>query len=116
MASTYPALRGFETSSRVEPISISTSEHAIVGRTLDGKYRVERLIGRGGMGAVFLATHEGTGRPVAVKLILPQIVEDLEAIERFRREARAAGQRGGRGDRGGGADAAVRIVRRAAGP
>ncbi len=69
-----------------------TTEPTIVGRTLDGKYRIERPIGRGGMGAVFLATHVGTGRPVAVKVILSDLVEDSEAVERFRREAQAAGQ------------------------
>lgn len=63
----------------------------LLGRTLDGKYRIEGLIGRGGMGAVFRATHVGTGRVVAVKVILPQLVREPEALERFRREARAAG-------------------------
>src|ERR1035437_1093596 len=63
----------------------------LLGRTLDGKYRIEGRIGRGGMGAVYRATHIGTGRVVAVKVILPQLVQDPEALERFRREARAAG-------------------------
>lgn len=63
----------------------------LLGRTLDGKYRIEGLIGRGGMGAVYRATHVGTGRVVAVKVILPQLVQDPDALERFRREARAAG-------------------------
>ncbi len=63
----------------------------LLGRTLDGKYRIEGIIGRGGMGAVYRATHIGTGRVVAVKVILPQLVQDPEALERFRREARASG-------------------------
>ena len=62
------------------------------GRTLDGKYRIERELGRGGMGTVYLATHAGTERHVAVKIIAPQFMERLEFIERFRREARAAGR------------------------
>src|SRR6266404_2537238 len=53
-----------------------------VGQTLDEKYRLERLLGQGGMGAVYLATHLGTERFVALKLIMPQ----------FMREARAAGR------------------------
>ena len=64
----------------------------IVGQTLDGKYRIERELGKGGMGAVYLATHLGTERPVAVKVIVPEFMERPEFVERFRREARAAGR------------------------
>jgi serine/threonine protein kinase len=63
-----------------------------IGQTLDGKYKIERELGRGGMGAVFLALHIGTERPVALKIIAPQFMERPEFIERFRREARAAGR------------------------
>lgn len=63
-----------------------------IGQTLDGKYRIESEIGRGGMGTVYLATHVGTERPVAVKIIAPQFMERAEFVERFRREARAAGR------------------------
>jgi serine/threonine protein kinase len=59
---------------------------------LDGKYRIERQLGRGGMGTVYLATHLGTERPVAVKIISPQYMRRPEFVERFRREARAAGR------------------------
>ncbi|MGI9036166.1 MAG: serine/threonine-protein kinase, partial [Pyrinomonadaceae bacterium] len=65
---------------------------SLVGATLDGKYRIERELGRGGMGAVYLATHLGTERPVAVKVIVPQFMQRAEFVERFRREARAAGR------------------------
>ena len=64
----------------------------IVGRTLDGKYRIEKELGRGGMGAVYLSTHIGTERPVAVKVIVPEFMKRTEFVERFRREARAAGR------------------------
>ena len=63
-----------------------------LGQTLDEKYRLERLLGRGGMGAVYLATHLGTERYVAVKLITPELVTKDESVERFQREARAAGR------------------------
>lgn len=63
-----------------------------IGEALDGKYRLERLLGRGGMGAVYLATHLGTERPVALKLITPQFMRNDEFVERFKREARAAGR------------------------
>ena len=63
-----------------------------VGQVLDDKYRLERLLGRGGMGAVYLATHLGTERYVALKLITPQFMRNEEFVERFKREARAAGR------------------------
>lgn len=63
-----------------------------VGQTLDDKYRLERLLGQGGMGAVYLATHLGTERYVALKLIAPQFMRNEEFVERFKREARAAGR------------------------
>ncbi len=65
---------------------------SVIGQTLDSKYKIERELGRGGMGTVYLATHIGTGRPVAVKIIAPQFMEKAEFVERFRREARAAGK------------------------
>lgn len=63
-----------------------------VGEILDDKYRLERLLGHGGMGAVYLATHLGTERYVALKLISPQFMRNREFVERFKREARAAGR------------------------
>jgi serine/threonine protein kinase len=66
-------------------------EHYL-GEILDDKYRLERLLGSGGMGAVYLATHLGTERYVALKLISPQFMRNREFVERFKREARAAGR------------------------
>jgi serine/threonine protein kinase len=63
-----------------------------VGEILDEKYRLEQLLGSGGMGAVYLATHLGTERYVALKLIAPQFMRNEEFVERFKREARAAGR------------------------
>ncbi|MBW3672065.1 MAG: serine/threonine protein kinase [Acidobacteria bacterium] len=64
----------------------------LVGQQLDGKYQLEGLIGRGGMGAVFRARHLGTERQVALKVISPELTSHPEAIGRFEREARAAGR------------------------
>ena len=69
-----------------------TSLDRYVGQILDEKYRLERLLGQGGMGAVYLATHLGTERYVALKLITPQFMRNEEFVERFKREARAAGR------------------------
>ncbi|MFO0609728.1 MAG: serine/threonine-protein kinase [Polyangiales bacterium] len=57
-----------------------------------GRYRPVRLLGRGGMGAVYEAVHTWTGRRVAVKTLLPHLAGDGGAVERFRREARAGVQ------------------------
>lgn len=63
-----------------------------LGKVLDEKYRLERLLGQGGMGAVYLAVHLGTERYVALKLITPQFMRNEEFVQRFKREARAAGR------------------------
>ena len=64
----------------------------LIGLTLDDKYFIEKQLGKGGMGSVYLATHIGTGRPVAVKVIVPQYMANDEFVERFKREAKAAGR------------------------
>jgi len=64
----------------------------LIGKVLDNKYRIERQLGEGGMGAVYFATHLGTERPVALKVIAPQFMKHDEFVERFRREARAVGR------------------------
>jgi serine/threonine protein kinase len=69
-----------------------TDPDPYIGQLLDEKYRLERLLGRGGMGAVYLATHLGTERYVALKLITPQFMRNQEFVARFKREARAAGR------------------------
>src|SRR5215510_7733005 len=69
----------------------STGADRMLGRVLDGKYEIEELCGRGGMGAVYRATHAGTGRRVAVKIIAPELAGDSEFLERFRHEAKTIG-------------------------
>ncbi|HKX32669.1 MAG TPA: protein kinase [Blastocatellia bacterium] len=60
------------------------------GTVLADRYRIERLICRGGMGAVFEATQLGLDRAVAIKVLLPTLIRDERVQERFRREARSA--------------------------
>src|SRR5438309_9016736 len=52
-----------------------------------GDWRIERLIGRGGMGVVYLATDRRLGRPVAIKLIADDRSDDRGFRDRFEREA-----------------------------
>ncbi len=54
------------------------------------RYRITRLLGQGGMGAVYLAEHRVMGRQVALKLIHPRYTASATALARFRREVRAA--------------------------
>jgi serine/threonine-protein kinase len=62
------------------------------GSVLDGRYRLEALIGRGGFGSVFRATQINIGRPVALKLLHREVLAHAEGIIRFRREAMMAQQ------------------------
>ena len=59
------------------------------GEVLDGKYRVERVLGAGGMGVVVAATHVRLAQRVAIKFLLPHAADDEHTVARFAREARA---------------------------
>ena len=65
-------------------------EKRAVGKTLEGKYRIDGFLKRGGMGAVYRGTHLMLNKPVAIKLIKPELVSSSEVVQRFLREARAA--------------------------
>ena len=60
------------------------------GEIIAGKYRVDRVLGRGGMGVVVAATHLQLDERVAIKLMLPEAAQDPELVRRFVVEARAA--------------------------
>src|SRR5262245_463650 len=70
---------------------------AFDGRVLNRRYRLERLMGAGGMGAVFEATHLAVGRRVAIKLLVPHLADNASAVLRFHQEARAAAATSRRG-------------------
>jgi serine/threonine protein kinase len=69
-----------------------TRLESLPGSILDQKYRIERQLGKGAMGAVFQAVHLGTMRTVALKVIVPKLAEHAEFSLRFKREAEAAGR------------------------
>jgi serine/threonine-protein kinase len=61
-----------------------------IGGLLDGKYLIERILGEGGMGAVYLAENTQIGRKVAIKVLHADFAGDDQVVARFRMEARAA--------------------------
>src|SRR5262245_29758513 len=62
----------------------------LIGKTLDDRYRIDYILGTGGMGTVYRATHIHLESAFAVKVLHPEMVAFDGAIERFRREAKAA--------------------------
>lgn len=60
-----------------------------VGRELAGRYRIDRKLGEGGMGAVYAGEHLIIQRPVAIKILHPQLATNPELVRRFLNEARA---------------------------
>ncbi len=62
----------------------------LAGRTLLSKYRIERLLGQGGMGSVWQGVHVLTGRKIAIKVLDERFLSNLNVVQRFGREARAA--------------------------
>ncbi|MBX3270501.1 MAG: serine/threonine protein kinase [Sandaracinaceae bacterium] len=62
-----------------------------LGKTLDGRYHLERLLGKGGMGLVYEAKHVILGKRLAVKVLKEEVSRDEKVIARFQREAQSAG-------------------------
>ncbi|MFY9222558.1 MAG: serine/threonine-protein kinase [Blastocatellia bacterium] len=85
-----------ETGNASEPCPYDGGRHLfdeLLGTVIDGKYKLEKCIGRGGMGAVYLATHIQVNNKVAIKVLLKSLIEaHPAAYDRFRREAQATGR------------------------
>jgi serine/threonine-protein kinase len=94
----HPRLTGFGHSEQL--IMSDTAEHLrviegeqgdpLVGQTIDGRYRVEGVLGEGGMGLVYRSKHIVLGKPLAIKVLRPDVSRDEEIITRFRQEAQSA--------------------------
>ena len=69
---------------------------SLVGTVLDGRYRIIKLIGEGGMGEVYSAEHIHIDKKFAIKLLKQEIVSNAEAVTRFRQEARSSSSIGHR--------------------
>jgi serine/threonine-protein kinase len=70
-------------------VLVEEEDIARLGQSI-GNYRLDRILGRGGMGTVYAGEHIYIKKPVAVKVLHPQFARYQEAIHRFLREARAA--------------------------
>src|SRR4249920_2515212 len=62
----------------------------LIGRTLDGRYRIESVLGEGGMGLVYRAVHAMLKKPLAIKVLRPEVSKDAEVMQRFQQEAQSA--------------------------
>jgi serine/threonine-protein kinase len=72
------------------PFTSDPGDPTLPGSIFAGKYRVEKVLGRGGMGIVLAARHLGLDEPVAIKVLLPAMMQVAGMVERFTREARAS--------------------------
>ena len=83
--------RGFDDSEMSGPRSaVSKSPDGLLGQTIDQRYRVEALLGEGGMGLVYRVTHTRLNKPLAIKVLRRENTKDPEVLARFRREAESA--------------------------
>jgi serine/threonine-protein kinase len=76
------------------PVAPFHPTDALIGRTLDGRYRIEKLLGEGGMGIVYKAVHTTLGKPLAIKVLRAEVSKNEEILQRFRQEAQSASQVG----------------------
>lgn len=71
-------------------MELETREDALIGTTLDSRYKIDSVIGRGGMSTVYKARHLFLNRDVAVKIMQEHLASNVEGRMRFQREAQAA--------------------------
>ncbi|HET6416250.1 MAG TPA: serine/threonine-protein kinase [Polyangiales bacterium] len=69
---------------------VSKAPHGLLGHTIDQRYRVESLLGEGGMGLVYRVRHTQLNKPLAIKVLRRENTRDPEVLARFRREAESA--------------------------
>src|SRR5438270_13678142 len=74
----------------IDAAVLQKTSDPLLGQTLAGKYKIEKLIKRGGMGAVYRGKHVLMDKTVAIKVLRPALAVDDELVARFSREAKAA--------------------------
>lgn len=91
LAPIVAAARPVEGDAADTPVAAPTPEAPLVGRLLQGRYRITGLIAQGGMGVVYDAVQVNLGRRVAIKCLHPKYARDSVAIARFQHEAVVSG-------------------------
>jgi serine/threonine-protein kinase len=71
-------------------VALETTDDALLGTILAGKYRIDKRLNEGGMGSVYQGTHVLMDKTVAIKVLRPSLAADEKIVARFSREARAA--------------------------
>ena len=77
---------------RPTPVPIDGDGEDLIGTVIDGRYKLDGTLGRGGMGLVYRATHVNLRRLAAVKILHPSLAASLDVRNRFEREALASGK------------------------
>jgi eukaryotic-like serine/threonine-protein kinase len=72
--------------------SLTPADQFAIGSVLDGRYRIDAVLGTGGMGRVYRAEHTKIGKSVAIKVLHAEVGRNREASQRFQREAIASGR------------------------
>src|SRR5512142_1328945 len=83
---------GLDGTDPVTPVPLDGDGNELIGTVIDGRYRLDSTIGRGGMGLVYRATHIGMRRQVAAKSLHPSLAASPDVRSRFEREALAVGK------------------------
>jgi len=80
-----------QVTARMDAVATGSSQDvdSQLGTVFGGQYRIEERMGTGGMGAVYRGTQLSVDRPVAIKVIAPEIEQNAQHVQRFRREAEA---------------------------
>ena len=81
----------FDGSSLQPATGYDPSRDPLIGQVIDGRYKVEAVLGEGGMGTVYRVVHTSLGRQLALKALRRDLAEDPDLAARFVREAKAAG-------------------------
>jgi eukaryotic-like serine/threonine-protein kinase len=88
-----PGGNGVHGAAEAEPV-LDARQDPLIGQVLDGRYRVESVLGEGGMGIVYKAVHAALRKPLAIKVLRPEVSKNEQIVARFRQEAQSASQIG----------------------